>query len=329
MFELDRPSQSSRLDGHSGSMTWRILANLFLFALLIHLSKEKCFEYFRLDKWIQMGNLTQNFTLVKPKKDQDLILCTLKNECETRGNACFMLHHCFDDDRVSMNLSEICHPETSRKISFYNFMCSVAKHLHFTSEDVKDTGCQYNDYSDDENSCQIFNSNTTCGDQTTTLPTPTTTLQETTKTPTTILQEATLSSTLSTTTSLPPPTRARTLQSQLKATLTTTQNTVTGSSGAKPESRSLEEFSLCVSIHRGPNRNPDNTKTLLCCLAISLALNVILPIAVYLCMRKKTRGLSRTENGGRSEEPQPNMMLQPVTLLQFENRDQVENMQLL
>ncbi|KAF3699634.1 Carnitine O-palmitoyltransferase 1, liver isoform [Channa argus] len=62
---------------------------------------------------------------------------------------------------------EMCDGETSQKLSFFNFMCILARSLDFADVDLKETGCQYSEYTENgENSeyiccivkcCKIIN----------------------------------------------------------------------------------------------------------------------------------------------------------------------------
>ncbi|XP_031159656.1 uncharacterized protein LOC116052941 [Sander lucioperca] len=142
------PQHSSvSLDGYGGRMTsWKYVMQLFLFVFLImiDLSKEDCYDYFDVKKWA--GNLSEIVTLVKAKDFKDTMECTLEKKCkrdDRKGIACYLLHDCFEMHRDFQNKTQAgnCTGET-QNISFYNFMCMTAKAINLTVKGCElDTVC--------------------------------------------------------------------------------------------------------------------------------------------------------------------------------------------
>ncbi|XP_026203316.1 uncharacterized protein LOC113153743 isoform X3 [Anabas testudineus] len=123
---------------------WRyVTCCLFLFVFLTDMSEENCYEYFNVSSW----NLTETYTLRKPKDSKDLNRCTLEKECRENNKSCFILWHCYEGDH--WNESEKCYNETLGVVSSYNFLCSTARDLEL--EGI--SGCNYNDY---EHLCTLY-----------------------------------------------------------------------------------------------------------------------------------------------------------------------------
>ncbi|XP_067333340.1 uncharacterized protein [Channa argus] len=247
MLKLDQLSQSWHLIGHRVSMTWRILTTLFLFGLLVNLSMQACGDYFSASEW-KVNYLKENVTLAKAKQPKDFLNCTVLYESKKSNYFYNILDLCLQNNITE----EMCDGETSQKLSFFNFMCILARSLDFADVDLKETGCQYSEYTENGENKSICQ-----------------------------------------------------MHSDLLPFVSN-----------RPEKIQEQKDDL-------------KTKTMQYCLMVSLALNVILPLAVYLRMRKMPPDRSQRENNGSSQGSQQIIVLQPVTHLEFENRDQVENIQLL
>ncbi|XP_078125703.1 uncharacterized protein LOC144530130 isoform X2 [Sander vitreus] len=126
---------SVSLDSYIGRMTsWKCVIQLFLFVFLImiDLSKEDCYDHFDINNWGEY--LNKNVTLVKTKDFKDTMECTLEKKCKLeKGIACDLLNDCFKRFGHFENKTQagICTGET-QNISFYNFMCMTVKAINHT-----------------------------------------------------------------------------------------------------------------------------------------------------------------------------------------------------
>ncbi|XP_067333327.1 uncharacterized protein DDB_G0290587-like isoform X2 [Channa argus] len=217
MLKLDQLSQSWHLIGHRVSMTWRILTTLFLFGLLVNLSMQACGDYFSASEWVNY--LKENVTLAKAKQPKDFLNCTVLYESKKSNYFYNILDLCLQNNITE----EMCDGETSQKLSFFNFMCILARSLDFADVDLKETGCQYSEYTENgENKsiCQMHSDLLPFAKLSTTAATAT--LRETTKIPTTTLQETTkMPTTLQETTNI----STTTLQETTNIAATTPQET--------------------------------------------------------------------------------------------------------
>ncbi|XP_028311119.1 uncharacterized protein LOC114468432 isoform X2 [Gouania willdenowi] len=169
-------------------MTWRTMTYtllLMVFIAAIDLTKGNINEYFDLNDWKE--HLTQPISLRKPKDPKNIIECTLERECETRTELQHFLFHLFEDNERkegSKIKTEKCQGEDFKNISFYDFICLIAKAVNQTAEGCHDYETVWWLYSGQPSN--LYNTEATI---TTTLPRTTTapTTQLTTKSETTTL----------------------------------------------------------------------------------------------------------------------------------------------
>ncbi|XP_028311120.1 uncharacterized protein LOC114468432 isoform X3 [Gouania willdenowi] len=123
-------------------MTWRTMTYtllLMVFIAAIDLTKGNINEYFDLNDWKE--HLTQPISLRKPKDPKNIIECTLERECETRTELQHFLFHLFEDNERkegSKIKTEKCQGEDFKNISFYDFICLIAKAVNQTAEGCHD-----------------------------------------------------------------------------------------------------------------------------------------------------------------------------------------------
>ncbi|XP_032392790.1 mucin-2 [Etheostoma spectabile] len=297
------------LDG-ARMTSWNHVIRLFLFVFLImiDLSKEGCFDYFTVEDWGQ--NLSKTFHLVKTTNYKDRLECTLKTMCNQRDKISCDLLTCFDNKTID------CHGET-KNMSFYNFMCLLAKDLNHPVIGCElDEVCTANEKSE---TTTVLPTTTTVLPPTTTTTTTTVLPPTTTTTTTTLLPPTTTTSTTtvlpptttttSTTTVLPPPTStttttvlppptSTTTTKVLPPTTTTTTTTVlpptTTTTTVLPPATTTTIASLalpsavnCTDCQK--TGKLAETLILEVFLLISVSCNMVLLLVVYRCMRHQSQ----------------------------------------
>ncbi|XP_020507718.1 uncharacterized protein [Labrus bergylta] len=220
--------------------------------------------------------------LVKTKDPKDIMECTIERACmektECPLNPLFL---CFRDkvpDEPS--ITEKCKGDFSHNVTYHHFLCLTAKAANLHAVNLSHIGCEYDVV------CPIYKQIKFAGQTTFPPPSPTTTeptiippkTTETTTTPPT-------NTLLERTTVMRPPTTTTTTTTTTKTTTTAVPQGIHGTN-SQSEKHIGETETLSLKIF----------------LVVSMILNVVVPVAVYLYMRQQRRPVSSAQMPSTNEQ---------------------------
>ncbi|XP_060882477.1 uncharacterized protein LOC132954050 isoform X2 [Labrus mixtus] len=248
----------------------RYVTCIFVFVSLRIVHSFGCnLEYFSKDK---LSKEMPDIPLVRTKDPKDVMECTIERACMEKTD-CGLEHLflCFRDkvpDEPS--ITEKCKGDFSHKVTYHHFLCLTAKAANLHAVNLSHIGCEYDVV------CAVYKQIKFAG-QTTTFPPPSPTTTETTTIPPTTTETTTIPPTTTETTTIPPintlPERT-TVTAVLRPPTTTTTTT---------SPQGIHDTNSRSETHIGETE----TLSLKILLVVSMILHVVVPVAVYLYMRRQ------------------------------------------